>query len=106
VKKSKLPKGADDANDAALWQAVMGGGDGRGNGVSSLEPCARESNDAGNALMKEMRSNTVKTPCSYTKCWVSESVGPLERQTNPMLPAAYVPCSCSFPRVEAEQLGQ
>ena len=25
MKKSKLPKGADDANDAALWQAVMGG---------------------------------------------------------------------------------
>ena len=36
VKKSKLPKGADDANDAALWQAVMGGGNGRGEGVSCL----------------------------------------------------------------------
>ena len=34
AKKAKLPKGADDANDAALWQAVMGGGNGRGEGVS------------------------------------------------------------------------
>jgi hypothetical protein len=34
VKKSKLPKGADDANDAALWQAAMSmPGSDRGDGA-------------------------------------------------------------------------
>ena len=65
MKKSKLPKGADDANDAALWQAVMGGGDGRGNGVLSLLlPCASASKTMLTMLSYEEACSTVRNPCS------------------------------------------